>query len=149
MWGHYGDRHRGFCIQFEFGKDSQICKMLFPVEYRPKIPDRDMATPGSDKEARRKVLTKSDKWSYEREWRIIGDVPREEARTAELFASYKPEALSGIIFGVRTSELHKALIRTLLKDRRVAFLQAKQQEDDFALEIEEEQLEKNGRGIRP
>src|SRR5215213_1251767 len=35
MWGHYGDRHRGFCIRFEFGKDPHICQMLFPVEYRP------------------------------------------------------------------------------------------------------------------
>src|SRR4051812_16614593 len=30
MWGHYGDRHRGFCIRFEFGRDPQICKMLYP-----------------------------------------------------------------------------------------------------------------------
>jgi hypothetical protein len=138
MWGHYGDRHRGFCIRFEFGKDPQICKMLYPVRYQPSIPSSDKPTSGTKNLSRLNILTKSDKWSYEREWRIIGDVPQEEASTAELFASYKPQALTGIVFGVRTSELHKALIRTLLKDRCVAFLQAKQQQDDFGLEIEDE-----------
>jgi len=140
MWGHYGDRHRGICIRFAFGKDPQICKMLHPVKYLPTIPGSDKVTRTTDW-IRRNILSKSDKWSYEREWRIIGNAPREEAGTAELFASYKPEALSGIIFGVRTSELHKALIRTLLKDRQVTFLQAKQQQDDFALEINEDFIE--------
>jgi hypothetical protein len=70
---------------------------------------------------------------------LLGEAPHEEVATAELLASYKSEALSGIVFGVRMSELHKALIRTLLKGRCVDFLQAKQQPDDFALSIEEVQ----------
>jgi hypothetical protein len=141
MWGHYADRHRGFCIRFEFGNDPQICQMLFPVEYQPSIPDSDAADANGENSVRRKILTKSDKWNYEKEWRIIGDLAQEDAGKAELFASYKPEALSGIVFGVRTSNLHQALIRALLKDRRVTFLQAKQQKNNFALEIKAEQLE--------
>jgi Protein of unknown function (DUF2971) len=135
MWGHYGDRHRGFCIRFEFGKDAQICEMLFPVRYEarpgPAAATQDAGTSPPS------VLTKSDKWSYEQEWRILGRVPEGETDTAELFASYNPDALSGIIFGVRTPELHKTLIRTLLKERKVTFLQAEKRSNDFALQMKE------------
>src|SRR3954468_16757813 len=55
MWGHYGDRHRGFCIRFEFGKDPQICKMLFPVHYRPRVPDGDNIASGAPNSARRAI----------------------------------------------------------------------------------------------
>jgi hypothetical protein len=136
MWGHYGDRHRGFCIRFEFREDPKICKKLYPVKYQPSLSSNNHTIPGMKNVGQRNILTKSDKWSYEREWRIIGSAPQEDASTAEVFASYESAALSGIVFGVRTSELHKALIRTLLKGRCVAFLQAKQQQDDFGLEIE-------------
>jgi hypothetical protein len=136
MWGHYGDRHRGFCIRFEFAKDPQLCKSLFPVEYEPTIPPWPSEVPDARALTQRNSLIKSDKWSYEKEWRIIGTVAEKEAETAELFREYNPAALSAIIFGVRTPELHKTLIRQLLSDRNVEFKQAVKQEDDFALSIE-------------
>jgi hypothetical protein len=138
MWGHYGDRHRGFCIRFEFDKDPELCKSLFPVEYEPTIPARPIEVRDALEMAKRNSLIKSDKWSYEKEWRIIGNVADNEAETAELFLEYNPAALSAIIFGVRTPDLHKTLIRQLLSDRSVEFKQAVKQEDDFALSIQDD-----------
>jgi hypothetical protein len=138
MWGHYADRHRGFCIRFDFTRDPKICKLLFPVEYKPTIPE--IVTDNSDAitAARVGTLVKADKWSYEREWRIIGNVPEDQALTTELFLDYAPEAISGIIFGVRMSDLHKTLIRKLLRDHSVNFMQAVRRDDSFALAIEED-----------
>src|SRR3954468_3942015 len=33
MWGHYADRHRGFCLRFELAKDPNLLKILFPIRY--------------------------------------------------------------------------------------------------------------------
>jgi hypothetical protein len=136
MWGYYADCHRGFCIRFEFTEDPELSKMLFQVDYQPALP---MSSDGCRSELlqqRRRLLIKSDKWPYEREWRIIGQAPTEETSAAALFASYRPAALTGIIFGVRMPELHKALIRKVLLNHRVQFLQAEKRHDDFALRIQ-------------
>jgi hypothetical protein len=135
MWGHYADRHCGFCIRFEFAKDEELSRLLYPVDYNrvgtgigahsDKCPDHVL----------RAILTKSEKWSYEREWRIVGQAPNDESETADLFAAYTPDAITGIIFGVRTPELHKALIRKVLQDHRLEYFQAEKQNDNFLLTI--------------
>src|SRR3954468_18740960 len=113
MWGHYADRHRGFCIRFEFGKDPELSKLLYPVDYEPTFPEIKERDESLEK-ALSSTLTKSEKWSYEREWRIVGRVPEGDSNAGELFATYRPAAITGIIFGVRTPDLHKSLIRKVL-----------------------------------
>jgi hypothetical protein len=136
MWGHYADRHCGFCIRFEFNKDPELSKLLFPVDYAPSLPPNDAEQKHPLEKAIQDILKKSEKWNYEREWRIIGQVPEDDPNAAELFASYKPDAISGIIFGVRTPELHKALIREILHDHRLQYFQVEKQRDEFALKIQ-------------
>jgi len=134
MWGHYADRHRGFCIRFEFQHDPELSKLLYPVDYEPTFPEIKERDESLEK-ALSSTLTKSEKWSYEREWRIVGRVPEGDSNAGELFATYRPAAITGIIFGVRTPDLHKSLIRKVLQDRRVAYLQAEKQSQKFALLI--------------
>ena len=136
MWGHYADRHRGFCIRFYFGKDLQLAKLLFPIDYEPSVPQENNDKQDPLNKAINDTLKKSEKWSYEREWRVIGQLPEDEPNTAELFATYNPDTISGIIFGVRTAELHKALIRKILHDHRLEYFQAEKQRDTFALKIQ-------------
>jgi hypothetical protein len=135
MWGHYADRHRGFCIRFEFRNDAELSKLLYPIEYNPRFPELDNKIDQSLETALSSTLTKSEKWSYEREWRIVGRVSDDGSTAGELFATYRPQAITGIIFGVRTPELHKQLIHKVLQDRRVEYLQAEKQSQNFALLI--------------
>jgi hypothetical protein len=135
MWGHYADRHCGFCIRFEFANDAELSELLHPVRYEPKIPDVDPDNGRNGDDLLLAVLTKSDKWSYEREWRIIGQMSPAESDASELFATYKQDAITGILFGVRTPELHKSLIRKVLHDRRLEYYQAEKQNDNFVLRI--------------
>src|SRR3954451_22354782 len=65
MWGHYANRHRGFCLRFEFAKDPQLLKLLFPIQYRAESSGNDGKATGTFEEARQRALEKSDKWSYE------------------------------------------------------------------------------------
>jgi hypothetical protein len=79
MWGHYGDSHRGFCIEYGFemldGNDLRY-RLLWPVIYSPERfplvvsgpPDPNRFTPWS---ATLASIHKSPEWGYEREWRIV------------------------------------------------------------------------------
>jgi hypothetical protein len=138
MWGHYADSHRGFCIRFELEKDTELMKLVHPIEYKESATDFSNAEESEFERALRNSLEKSEKWSYEREWRIIGKLPENESRSVELFATYHPAALSGIIFGIRTPELHKALIRKILGQRPIEYFQAENRQQNFALTIRRE-----------
>jgi Protein of unknown function (DUF2971) len=138
MWGHYADCHRGFCIRFELENDAELAKLVHPIQYKESASDFANEEESEFERALRNSLEKSEKWSYEREWRIIGKLPENESRSVELFATYAPEALSGIIFGIRTPELHKALIRKILGERPVEYLQAEKRQENFALAIRRE-----------
>jgi hypothetical protein len=57
------------------------------------------------------IYTKYIDWSYEKEYRII--ILKEHTDSQQL--KYKKEILSGIIFGLRTSESDKKLIKSIVK----------------------------------
>jgi hypothetical protein len=135
MWGHYANRHRGFCIRFEMENEPALAELMFPIHYSPTLTNADELDVNSIEDAIQNSLAKSSNWSYEREWRIVAELPVDAASNSELFATYRPEALTAIIFGVRTPELHKALIRRVLAGRRIEYLQAEKQSHDFALAI--------------
>jgi hypothetical protein len=68
MWSHYADNHRGICL--EFGTDVPLFASALEVTYRSDYPTwapNLVASTGADI-----LLTKSDDWKYEREYRIIG-----------------------------------------------------------------------------
>jgi Protein of unknown function (DUF2971) len=135
MWGHYADCHRGFCIRFEFASDPTLSQLIFPIKYADAYSDENTASASPREKALHNTLAKSAKWSYEREWRIIGQIPAGESQAAELFAAYRPEAVTGIIFGVRMPALHKTLIKKILQKHKLEFLQAEKHQHDFALTI--------------
>lgn len=74
LWSHYGDSHRGICIEFErtegeLSYDHNKCR---PVLYEDKYPIPSLADILQDKNllTNKAVFTKSAHWSYEKEWRI-------------------------------------------------------------------------------
>lgn len=95
MWSHYADSHRGICLEFdgtlEFMADAQ--KVQYTFERFPINPYYD------NREAMMKkaLLTKSDQWSYESEWRLFcyDDGPG--------IIKFQPANLTGIIIGALAS----------------------------------------------
>lgn len=87
MWSHYANKHRGFCVEYDFSKmkAQNILLMLYPAIYsdkRPTVPmtlfDLDNLNDiklSNDRNAIpdliMALLTKSKIWNYENEWRII------------------------------------------------------------------------------
>lgn len=131
MWSHYADSHRGVCLRFSsriaYFENAQ--KVIYQLE-RPVanlILDKPMVFQN------KAALYKADMWNYEKEWRIIDhSIPGWGVH------QFPPEALDGVIFGAKTSEADKALIREWAAERKLSteILQARIDKDSFRLKIE-------------
>ena len=91
MWAHYADSHKGICLEFDGATDvlAQAQRVTYSAERIPINPyldtNNEMLVKG--------LLTKSDHWSYEDEWRAF--------RNSEGPGIVKipPAAVTGIIVG--------------------------------------------------
>lgn len=106
MWENYADSHRGICLRFDDDMTAPNAMPHFALamrvtyqDERPKIrvwgPDKGM------EKMKRYILTKTRKWEYEQEWRLIDG----EFTGRRPFPS---PALTGIIFGKDISDEDKA-----------------------------------------
>lgn len=87
MWSHYANKHRGVCIEYDFSLLEQlenINAFLLPVMYsneRPLLPFEKLELENGQAKQESvirimpdliiAILTKSEFWDYENEWRFI------------------------------------------------------------------------------
>ena len=117
MWSHYASSCRGICLEFSVRNDL-FCGAL-PVEYVNKYPLFSVAAT-DDAANRRPLLTKSEVWSYENEFRIIAsqhpfvftDVPT----TKGGFVSLPKGALRSVIVGPQMQSSDREMVRALVND---------------------------------
>jgi hypothetical protein len=67
MWSHYSRNHRGVCL--EFGVDHSKFAYAVGVQYQEEYPPFSLHDPESYRSTM--LLTKSDDWAYEQEYRLI------------------------------------------------------------------------------
>jgi hypothetical protein len=93
MWGHYGGRNKGFCL--EFSTDRYPFSEIKKVKYATKLPEYDLV-PGllgkDDNQVEQLYCTKPKPWEYEKEWRLIH-------REANTLFSYHASSLRAVYFG--------------------------------------------------
>ena len=97
MWSHYGDSHRGICLEFDTSND--FFDELYIINY-PKNDDRPVINMHemqcSDTFYTGLFTTKYKTWAYEEEWRLFNKPGKTQ--------KYPKEALTGIYFGVKVDE---------------------------------------------
>ena len=132
MSSHYGDDHKGYCLQFKATDDTPVFGAAQQVSYQDDYPVVDFFNTPNDAQVQRIFLTKFSDWRYEREWRIV------EHKHGRGIYSYPKELLTGVIFGMHMQDCHKKKIRKWLKARghEVKLFQARRQADKFSLAIE-------------
>jgi hypothetical protein len=118
MWAHYTGSHTGICLEFD-GLATPFIHAA-KVNYRRTYPAFDLSGPGYEP-----LITKSDVWTYEAEWRMIAE-ERQEAQALETiktddgFLTLPPGVLKSIIIGCLASkdsqELVASLVRTHARD---------------------------------
>lgn len=72
MWAHYAGSYAGFCIEYDFRKsyDISLQRGIGKVEYTNEKPKQEQFDDFNVYRSKA-LLTKSECWSYEKEWRSI------------------------------------------------------------------------------
>jgi hypothetical protein len=110
MWSHYADACRGMCLEFDTTNDDLFQKAK-QVRYVSNIPVLDLDELVVDQKSDQILdlfCTKSDHWSYEREWRVIH-------QSAGTKFGYRPETLTAVYVGPRMSNEIANLLVTVLR----------------------------------
>ena len=140
MWSHYSNGHRGLCIEFDALLDGALSKMMLfgqaiKVNYSQVQPILNVFNIGQPQEYQKALLTKSNHWEYEREWRVI-KIQNEEGPGLRAF---HPASLTGVIFGALISpeDKHKVMAWITSYPSRITLYQAKINETRYELDIEQ------------
>ena len=133
MWSHYSDGGRGFCL--EFSTDNELFAKVEKVDYSDQMPRFDPAQILLLKEVpniEKLYSTKSESWSYEREWRVI-----HQDSGVKYF--YPGEILTGIYFGPRVDNAALEMICTIIQGQNpnVRFWKGERVEGKFELYFRE------------
>ena len=131
MWAHYGNKHTGYCVEFEASDDTPFFGASQPVRYSTDYPTVDFFSTPREEQVDPIFLTKSLDWNYEREWRII---EHEHGRGEQ---EYPGHLMTGVIFGMRMTAVDKNNIKDWLsrRDCNVDLYQANRHDSEFSIVI--------------
>jgi hypothetical protein len=142
MWSHYSDGHKGIVIGFDPSKLN--LRAIDPVSY---VPRRVELNPPLQIEDHGKwkaiIMSKSDLWEYEREYRAMLILPGLKKRTLKngaigYFRAFPPASIVKVILGFRCSFGQR--IRDALTNRgiKASLQRAKPDPNEFAVILEDE-----------
>ncbi|WP_175497899.1 DUF2971 domain-containing protein [Dokdonella immobilis] len=95
LWSHYSNDHSGICIQFDPSRDPRcfvLHRMTYSKEPKRVIESLDQLDHDTNL---RLLMEKEEQWKDEREWRAV------EIGNANIQRGFRPDALTGIILGLR------------------------------------------------
>jgi hypothetical protein len=139
MWSHYAQNHTGAVIEFlSLGDVDSPLLVAQPVRYTRKLPRLTFESFFDFEAAKAELLntitlTKSEVWSYEREWRIVAGL-RNNKQNFEII-SFAREEVGSVYLGCRMTSEDKAEIIgiTRLGYPKARILQAAKHDHEFAL----------------
>ena len=95
MWAHYGDSHKGYCIEYDTAlMPPDIKRYLLPVIYQNEMYDSTNDIVAENPNCFNFLLHKSSEWSYEDEWRIA--IHKNGLKGEMIFKDY----ISSVIIGM-------------------------------------------------
>lgn len=132
MWSHYGQQHRGVCIEYDvtklefssvrrvvYGGDRQISAdcLLRWIEGADLISQHEVE--------RASLLTKSSEWRYEKEWRLLGPIGLDRS----------PAPIKSVTFGMNCPRAITESIMSMFGGERsaVRFWQIMEPSSNFKL----------------
>jgi hypothetical protein len=76
LWSHYSNGHKGYCLEFKYEEikeylESNQIGAFEPVVYSNEFPARTYAAVDPLENIKSIIFTKSKKWSYEKEYRLL------------------------------------------------------------------------------
>lgn len=116
MWSHYAHYHTGFCIEYDLTEKKVFNDNIRPVNYIKSRVIIDKSVQYNQDRLMEAVLTKSDEWSYENEWRLI------ISNISGLYANVKNN-IQSIYLGAKVPENKKNEIMDYFKNSNVTIFQ--------------------------
>lgn len=129
MWSHYANSHKGVCIRFDARKLLQTFPVASPIHYSPERPEISFGEEESSELLKKLILTKSNLWGYEKEWRLIG---YNEERGLRNIPS---GCLSGLVIGSKSSTEHRAALAGFVEQASKPLALYQAEEDDTLFSI--------------
>lgn len=146
MWEMYGDHYQGFCVEYDFDHDPNILINAFPVIYGDKSESKllyilvgmcmDVFLANYSKTKNPPVdgtldyiklfLTKYAEWSFQKEWRIIGEAK-----------DHFPVKIKNIYLGKRIGLKEEKRILSIAKSKGFQVFKQKDNYTTLALEYEQ------------
>lgn len=132
LWSHYADQHRGICIGYNLDRNPEpkLHRVVYGGNRTVKTSLIAKALLDNDRKAQDHLdqdvlLRKAPSWSYEREWRLLGDRGVQDS----------PLKLVDVTFGLRCpSALIHALLSALeYRDSDVKFYDMYEERETFNL----------------
>jgi hypothetical protein len=131
MWSHYADKHKGFCLCFRMiGNDAFKVR---PVTYEGKyieIKIEDFADK-LEEYIKDVIFNKASDWAYEREYRIVIDIPGgDDSKRNVKWERFM--VLDSIYLGYEMPEHHRDTINNLFKsDSSIEIIEMEQVTDQL------------------
>lgn len=131
MWSHYGDEHKGICIEYDVSKcvirppqevdyeGTRCIKTSTLIEW---LKGSDSAKATVDHTS---FFTKAHDWQYEQEWRLLSDKHGEESI---------PFPISAVYFGMNCDHAIVTTVINLMQSLPLQFFQLYPREDTFVFE---------------
>lgn len=131
MWAHYGDNHRGICIEYDFKEErEELRKVNYSENFYSGLDEEDLSNLSSmissdkidpkdvmlevilEMIARKALQTKDILWKYENEYRMI-------FRKTESLQKICPTEIKSITIGAMASPETSLKIKQILSDERL------------------------------
>lgn len=131
MWSHYSDSHRGICLEFD--RRFEFFAKAQKINYPPIRPRINPFRQSSIEMLEAAVLTKSEHWDYEREWRLV------RYKAGPGTSTFPTEALTGIYLGAQVSDTDAEKIIGWIQDRKspIKLYKASPSNTAFSLDLNE------------
>lgn len=142
MWSHYGDEHKGFCIEYDFNiADKKYWVPLHPVIYQNDIPDFSKYMTHKNRLTGLVIATyasmiKAQDWKYEKEWRIILPYINNEKNAEKTGVKFRLPTPKALYLGCRCNEENSNKIVSKAQEMNVPVFKMKHKPQSFLLEYE-------------
>jgi hypothetical protein len=102
-WSHYADNHRGICLEFSTSDPNSYFSKVQKVDYVEDYPILRIFSDTQEEQIKKFILTKSNHWFYEDEWRVL-EIMGDGFTRSPGFYDFPPASLTGVIFGLRMTD---------------------------------------------
>jgi len=131
MWSHYADGHKGLCLEFrEAPAHAAFFAQAFEVHYQATYPVVNYYTAREGERLRPCLLTKSCRWGYEKEYRMINlEGPGEKP--------IDPGVLTGVILAAMIAPDNRRRVMNWVRAHPtpITVYEARLRRREYALEV--------------